>query len=138
VIRWSWKLGLGTGAIVFATWCAGQQDVAFETLCADEHVRRAAKENRLADEHFARVRRDLARGLGPEPGEGNTGPLTWPEHGGVYDLDQPEHYTLDPRVRSPSDRDVEEARRHRRLAERHEAAAARLEGGCPRPSARPG
>jgi len=106
--------------------------VAFDALCGDQHERKAAEEHRRADKHFARVRDHHAREAREAPGEQGWSYVGSPH--GLYDPDEPEHYTLDPRVRSPVDRDVDEARRHRDLALQHEAAAARLHGGCPTPA----
>jgi hypothetical protein len=105
-------------------------DVPFESLCADEHRRLAAEENRKADEHFAKIRPELI-GPGEAVDTWYVGPYYG--YGDPYEIDDPGYYTLDPRVHDPNERDVEEARRHRALAQRHDAAAARLHGGCPLP-----
>lgn len=128
----SWNRVVSGIVIGSAVSCAGAQDMRFDTLCGDQHERKASEEHRRADKHFARVRKHHAREATIAPGEQGWSYLGSSQP--YYEPDQPEHYTLDPRVRSPSDRDVDQARRHRDLALRHEAAAARLHGECPRPT----
>lgn len=108
--------------------CAAVQEVESEPLCAAEHLVRADEHHRAADEHFAEIDPEMV-----EPGLAER-PIQWPAYGAeVYELGDPEQYIVNPQVHSPDERHVAEARRHRRLAEQHEAAAAALNGGCPPP-----
>jgi hypothetical protein len=119
--RW-WPLGLTS--IAFA--CATGQGVDFDSLCADEHMQIAEEENEKADEAFARIEPDASH-----PSVGVEDRLYWGYARDPFLFDDLDYYTSDPRVFDPNEDDEESARKHRDKAERHEAAADALAGGCP-------
>lgn len=132
---------------ILVTGCAGsrnQPQKPFDQLTAQEHRQAAAREHRIADASFAKVR---AEGIAPPetlPGDDlqdyefayreSPGGVPYTYAPGLYDITDPEVYVAWPRVSDPSERHEEAASEHREIALRHERAAAALEG---RPSEQP-
>jgi hypothetical protein len=121
-------LRLGLLALLTACGVGGKP---FNQMTAQEHRAAAARENRLADESFAKVTgRDI------EPPEtyptGDVFDYTYSEYGGAipytYAPSDPDAIIAWPRISDPSEKYEDAARKHRELALRHERAADALEG----------
>jgi hypothetical protein len=119
-------LAVGLIAVSCASGRAGKR---FDDMNAAEHRAAAAREHRAADEDFARAREKLGPPPPSPPAERDS-----PYYGPgaeffdpTWDPQEPEHYTVDERVRVRGEEDAAKARRHREKARAHEDAAGRLE-----------
>ena len=129
--------------VILVIGCAGSNQKPFDQLTAQEHRQAAARENRLADASFAKIRGD---GIAPPetlPGDIYAYDYAYRESRGVipytygpgrYEISDPEVYVAWPRVSDASEKYEDAASEHRELALRHERAAASLEG---RPAEQP-
>jgi hypothetical protein len=112
----------------------GASQKPFDQMTAQEHHAAAAREHELADRSFARAadRLDDPESVPMGAFYEVAGIVPYGDY--AYEIDDPEAYTVWPRIEDPLEGDADSASKHRERALRHERAAALLEG---RPSPMP-
>lgn len=112
---------------LLASCAAGPRGPRFSEMTAAQHREAARRENREADEEYAKATKEMGPSDEVVVSENSGGGDDWGFFQRSWNPDYPEYYTVDPRPRVAGEAQADSAREHRERAERHERAAEELE-----------